>query len=231
MSSDYLKNLTPEQRRENYRIGRDRLAARIAAEELTANTPAEEPEDVSMNEISGAIGEPEAAPAEIVDPSDPFSLWLLTLEDDTKALFSEEELRASFEESWKKAQQERKAKKKRELTESALASSRSHLGLLPAEQLERMAVAKQNARPVKLMITLPPAQANGQPADVGLRVDGRLLRDGEVHYCTYGEAASLREMMYRAGQHELTFKGENIRYRSWLLGRSLGMQGMTYEGN
>lgn len=251
MAGDYLKNLTPEQRREHAIKAAATRARNKAEREAAAATRArnkaakeavmplieEEPEDFSMNEISGSIGEPEPPAPEIADPGDPFSVWLLTLEDDTRALFTDEELRASFEENWKKAKQEQRAKRKKEIADSALAASRANLGLLPAEQLERMKVARQNARIGKFVVSLPPAQSNGQPADIGLRIDGKVLRDGDTIVCTYGEAASYRDIQYRAGQLELSFKGENIRYRAWLLGRSLGVQtggfnsSMTYEGN
>lgn len=180
-------------------------------------------EDVSLPASQPAMIEEEPTPAPPKgDPTDPYNIWLMVLEPDTRALFSDKELRELFEEQRAKAAAERKTRRKKEITDLALSTARSDLGLLPAQKVEQMRVAQQNAKRVSMIVSLPPAQENGAPADVGLRVDGNVIENGKRHFCTYGEAASLREMLYRAGQHELLFKGQNLRYRAYLLGQAMG---------
>ena len=174
----------------------------------------------------GANGEPDegflSEPA--ADPSDPFQVWLLALDPDTKSLFSLEELQSEFLTYWEKAKEEQKEKKRKAARDLALSTARSHLGLLPKQTVESLRVAQQNAKPVSMMIELPPAMDDGNPSDVGLRIDGKVIEHGKRWYGTYGEAASIREMLYRLGQHELLFKGVGTKYRSWMMNRAIGNQ-------
>jgi hypothetical protein len=201
---------------------------RLAREQKQREVEAalEEREDVSLELGYGSAAETEVAvnpSLTVADPADPpYAMWLMALEPDTREMFTEAELKATFAEVWEKAKAEKRNRRKKEIADLALSTSRSSLGLLPAQTAEALRVTRQNARPVSMMIELPPAQADGQPADIGLRVNGQVIPHGRRHYCTYGEAASLREMLYRAGQHELIFKGEGIRYRSWMMGRAMG---------
>lgn len=181
-------------------------------------------EDVSLPTTPRMQDEPEAVPNAVPngDPADPYNLWLMVLEPDTRELFSEAELRELFEEQRARAAAEKKTRRKKEISELALSTARSDLGLLPAQKIEQMRVAQLNAKKVSMVVQMPPAQDNGGPADVGLRIDGRIIENGKRHFCTYGEAASIREMLYRHGQHELMFKGQNLRYRAYLLGQAMG---------
>jgi hypothetical protein len=217
------------------------LAAKMAAarrakreERLQEAAARADHEDVSLPAGYGStveLEEPEVSPPALPDPSDPYTIWLLTLDRETREMFSEDELRADFAVSWKKAQEEKKTKKKKELQDLALQTARSQQGLLPAQTVEALRVTRQNNRPVSMMIAMPPAQDNGAPADVGLRVDGRVIENGKRWFGTYGEACSLREMLYRHGQHELLFKGQNIRYRSYLMGQAMGSVNTQIDAN
>jgi hypothetical protein len=188
-------------------------------------------EDVSMPAAPAAIEEQEFVPAPVGDPADPYNQWLALLDADTRMMFSNRELRATFDEQKVKVDQEKRTRKRKEITELALSTARSMMGLLPEQKVEALRVSQQNAKPVSMVIKMPPAQDNGLPADIGLRVDGKVLLDGRRHYCTYGEAASLREMLYRHGQHELLFKGQNLRYRAYLLGQAMGSVNTQIEAN
>lgn len=180
-------------------------------------------EDVSLPSTQSTMTEPETVPVVPQgDPADPYNLWLTVLEPDTRELFSEAELRELFEEQRNRAAAEKKVRRRKEISELALSTARSDLGLLPAQKIEAMRVAALNAKKVSMIVQMPPAQDNGGPADVGLRVDGRVIENGRRHFCNYGEAASIREMLYRHGQHELLFKGQNLRYRAYLLGQAMG---------
>jgi hypothetical protein len=199
-----------------------RLAREQKQREAAADL--EEREDVSLELGYGsAVEEAAVNPSlTVADPADPYAMWLMALEPDTREMFTEAELKATFAEVWDKAKAEKRTRRKKQIADLALSTARGSLGLLPAQTAEALRVAQQNARPVSMMIELPPAQADGQPADIGLRVNGQVIPHGRRHFCTYGEAASLREMLYRTGQHELIFKGEGIRYRSWMMGRAMG---------
>jgi hypothetical protein len=217
------------------------LAARMAAarrekreERLREAAARQDVEDVSLptgyGSSMGELEEPVSPPA-LSDPSDPYTIWLLTLDRETREMFSDDELRADFDVAYKKAKEEKKAKKKKELQDLALQTSRSHQGLLPAQTVEALAVARQNNRRVSMMIAMPPAQDNGAPADVGLRVDGNVIENGKLVFCTYGEACSYREQLFRHGQHELQFKGQNIRYRAYLMGQAMGSVNTQIDAN
>jgi hypothetical protein len=191
-------------------------------------------EDVSLPTGYGSAVEleEEAHPLPPVsDPADPYAMWLLTLDRETREMFTAEELRATFDEYWARAQAEKKTKKKKEIADLALSTARSQMGLLPAQTVESLRVARQNAKPVSMMVQMPPAQDDGGPADIGLRVNGQVIPNGKRHFCTYGEAASLREMLYRHGQAELLFKGSNMRYRAYLLGQALGSVNTQIDAN
>ena len=211
------------------RINRERRMLQRELGELRAT----DAEDVSLPQGYGSVVEHDepgsASPRPARIPADPYDIWLLALDDETKEMFSEAELRETFAEYWKKAQAEKKTRRKKEIQDLALSTARSHLGLLPQQSVEALAVARQNAKPVSMMIQLPPSQDDGRPADLGLRVDGQLIPNGKRHYCTYGEAASLREQIYRISQMELQFKGQNTVFRSWLLGQAMGAQPMQID--
>lgn len=212
------------------------LRKEVAAARKAAQAPVEpldDLEDVSIPTTPQMQDEPEATPAPPItgDPADPYNIWLTVLEPDTRELFTEAELRELFEEQRAKAAAEKKTRRRKEISELALSTARSDLGLLPAQKLEAMRVAQLNAKKVSILVQLPPAQDDGGPADVGLRIDGGIIENGKRHYCTYAEAASIREMLYRHGQHELLFKGQNLRYRAYLMGQAMGSVAAQINAN
>jgi hypothetical protein len=226
---------------ERMRAGRVEALARKKAQQARRANESPPPindldldlEDVSLPVTPPVMVEiePEEAPAPAGDPTDPYNLYLATLDRETREMFSPKELRELFDDHWAQAQAEKKKRKKKEISEIALSTARSQMGLLPEQKLEALQVARQNKKPVVMLVQMPPAQDDGGPADIGLRVDGKLIANGTRHYCTYGEAASLREMLYRHGQHELLFKGQNLRYRAYLLGQAMGSVNTLIDTN
>lgn len=208
-------------------VERMRVARMEARARKNGKRPAEindlDIEDVSLPSAPpSVVDEEDTPPPPVGDPADPYNVWLGVLDSETRAIFSDAELRALFVEQRTKAEGEKRVRKKKEITELALSTARSQMGLLPAQKVEALRVQQQNKKPVVMLISMPPAQDDGGPADVGLRVNGDVIANGTRHHCTYGEAASLREMLYRHGQHELLFKGQNMRYRAYLLGQAMG---------
>lgn len=225
-------HMTPEMRKA---AGAKAAATRAANRQKKAAQA--EVEDVSFSfldaaEYGSAVEqeEPKSLPVPN-DPADPYELFLLSLDDDTRRLLSDTELRDIFNAQKQKAADERRAKLKKGAVELALNTARASEGLVAAETQEQIATKRQNARPVAITIQLPPAGDEGQIADVGLRIDGKILYHGTRHECTYGEAASLREIMYRAMEHELMFKGQKTRERQWLMGLAHGQYGRHIGGN
>lgn len=163
------------------------------------------------------------------DPDTAYQVWLAALTDETRELFSEAELKADFAELWAKAQEEQRTRRRKGARDLALSTARQHLGLLPEATVERLQTARLNATPVTMIVELPPAMDNGDPPDLGLRVNGRLIEHGKRWHGTYGEGASLREMLYRLGQHELIFKGQNTKYRAWMMARAFAQLGGSLE--
>lgn len=235
--------LTQEQK-DKMAAGRRRAALekRAASTAVSASPPEDQalplPDDVEDQSMPtglgyGSGGEPDEgfASEPVADPTDPFQVWLLALDADTKALFTLSELKQEFLTYWEKARQEQKERKKKLARDLALSTARSHLGLLPKQTVDSLRVAQLNAKPVSMMIELPPAMDDGRPPDVGLRIDGKIIEHGRRWHGTYGEAASIREMLYRLGQHELLFKGVGTKYRSWMMNRALGNQTIYINQN
>ncbi|HEX8782788.1 MAG TPA: hypothetical protein VF764_05425, partial [Steroidobacteraceae bacterium] len=116
-------------------------------------------EDVSIPTSQPAMTEmPDAPPPAKGDPTDPYNVWLMVLEPETREMFSELELRELFDEQRALAAAEKKARRKKEITALALSTARSDMGLLPAQRLEQMRVAQLNAKKVWMVPTMPPAQ-------------------------------------------------------------------------
>jgi len=153
---------------------------------------------------------------------DPFQLFLLSLDADTRELLDEGELRAIYAEQLAKALAEKKTLKKKAAIETALHTARMEAGLVPAATAEAMQTAKRNAEIVTAMIELPPAGEDGQVADIGLRIDQKVYLHGHRYEFSRAQWDSYREILYRAAQHELEFKGQNTRQRRYLLGMAMG---------
>lgn len=171
---------------------------------------------------STAFDDKEPTPSGSPDSVDPFQLFLVTLPADARELLSEDELRVIYNEQLAKALAEKKAGLKKTAAESALHAARMEAGLVPAATAEAMQTARRNAEIVSAVIELPPAGEDGQVADIGIRIDQKVYLHGHRYEFTRGQWDSYREILYRAAQHELEFKGQNTRQRRYLLGRAMG---------
>ena len=183
--------------------------------------PEAEPEDIGPDDIiSGKVAAPRAtlAPATV----DGFELFVAGLEAETREVMTEAELRAIYDAQLKTAMDERKAMRKKAATEQAAHAARMAAGLVSGDTIEAMETLRHNSRITSIAIELPPSGEQGEVCDIGLRIDGRIFLHGRRYDVTEGQAASMRENLYRIGDMEQTFKGQNKAYRAWLMGRAMG---------
>jgi hypothetical protein len=230
-----FKDWTPEQRREaraKAAATRSANATAKAARKTDRGTPlaaiAEEIVGEEVGLAAGLYGSAvehvgEEAPLSSVDPADPFQLFLVSIDAETRDLLGMEELGRIYAEQLAKALAEKRKTKRKAAEEAALNAARMEAGLVPAATVEAMAVAKRNAEIVTALIELPPAGEHGEIADIGLRIDGVVYLHGMRYQMTRAQWDSRREMLYRAAQHELEFQGQNMRRRRWMLGRAMGL--------
>jgi hypothetical protein len=157
-------------------------------------------------------------PAAAID----FDFFLASLDAETKTLLSDDELRKIYETQLAAALDEKRAARRRQAMDIANHAARMASGLVPADTQEAMETLKRNSRIVRIPIELPPSGEHGELPDIGLRIDQRVFLHGRTYEVTEAQAASMREMMYRVGEMELLFKGQNARQRRWLMGRAVG---------
>ena len=174
--------------------------------------------------VYGEILEPGPATHPDHSPTlnEPFQLFLFSLDAETKELLGIDELREIYAAQVAKAFAEKKASKKKSAADQAMHAARMEAGLVPMATREAMETARRNAELVRFTVELPPAGDQGEVPDIGLRIDQKVYLHGHTYTLPRAQYDSYREMIYRAGEHELTFKGQNRRQRQWLLGRALG---------
>lgn len=225
-----FKDLPPEKLEEMRAKG---LATRLAKKAKT-KAEADRRGDLDEREIDDA-GIDAPRPQEIVygeiaetetlsepDANDPFQLFLISLDAETKQQLSLDELRDIYAVQVAKALAEKKSQKKKAASELAANAARMEAGLVPMATREAMETTRRNNELVRFTVELPPAGDQGEVADIGLRIDQKVYLHGHTYTLTRAQYDTFREMLYRAGEHELTFKGQNRRQRQWLLGRALG---------
>jgi hypothetical protein len=231
-----FKDLPPEKLQEMRAKGlATRLAKKAQAEadrvSLAVNSrELDEPQADRRGDVEEVIPAPEivygeiaeSEPAAGLDANDPFSLFLISLDAETKELLSLDELRDIYAVQVAKALAEKKSAKKKAASELAAKAARMEAGLVPMATREAMETTRRNAELVRFTVELPPAGDRGEVADIGLRVDQKVFLHGHTYTLTRAQYDSFRDTLYRAGEHELTFKGQNRRQRQWLLGRALG---------
>jgi len=228
--------MTPEERAESYRqraSKRNETLARKKAAEFEGGQGAVNPlfateiDEASppIQYVYGEIEPPRSA-IEQGEPEPPkdtgFALFLLSLDAETRELLEESELREIYATQLAKAKAEKRAAKRGAAIEAALSSARMSEGMVPAEARAALELMRFNQQPMRLKIQLPPADENGNVADIGLRIDQRVLLDGHTIPCTRAEFDSWREMLYRASQHELEFLGMSKRRRAFFMNQRLG---------
>lgn len=213
-----FKDLTPEQRK---------MAAEKSAATRRAKREAKKIENLAV--VSREWGEPEANevleehfPEPELDINDPFDIFVRGLAASTKETLGLDELRAIYNANAAKAEAEKKAVAKKVAAEDALQVARMAAGLIPQSTQAEMETRRRNSELVRWTCELPPSGDQGEIPDEGVRIDGKLFRHGSVHTLSRAQYDSYREIIYRASEHELTFKGQNSRQRKWMLGRALG---------
>jgi hypothetical protein len=227
-----FKDWTPEKRKAAQLKAAATRAATKASPKTDKGTPlAAVAHDVVGEEVGlaadpfgSAVERDDAdAPPSSIDLADPFQLFLVGIDAETRQLLGEEELGRIYADQLAKAMAEKRKVKRKAAEEAALNAARMEAGLVPAATVEAMAVAKRNAEIVTALIELPPAGEHGEVADIGLRVDGVIYLHGHRYQMTRAQWDSRRDDLYRAAQHELEFQGQNLRRRRWMLGRAMGM--------
>jgi hypothetical protein len=186
--------------------------------------PAAEPvaEDIGPEDyISGKVAAPRSTVAQSA-AVDGFEFFRAQLDPAVREDMTEAELRAIYEAQLKDALAERKALRKKAATAQAAHAARMAAGLVSTDAVEAMETLRHNSQITSLQIELPPSGEQGEVCDIGLRIDGRIYLHGRRYDLTEAQAASMRETLYRIGDMEQTFKGQNKAYRAWLMGRAMG---------
>jgi hypothetical protein len=173
-------------------------------------TPAVAAEDIPVMPRLGmeGVAEIEPEPVAIADePTDPFERFLAAQDEETRLLLSDIELRVIFEEETRKARAAQKEQAKQAAKARAARHAKADAGLITEADVAAAALAERNARKVRYTPELPQL-SNGEPIDVGLRINGAILFDRQERTVTVGEYESQREILYRSMTAELDFEGK-----------------------
>lgn len=193
------------------RKAREAARQAAAAQEMEIEEVFEAPAVATGGEYAAST-EPEVASAP--QPMTPFDHFLASLDAETRDLFTEDELRETFEAQQKKAREERRMLAKKALTDKALISARIVEGVVPAETADMIRWRERMSEIVPITIDLP------EMGDIGLRVDQTIYLHGVTYHVTRAQAESMRSAMYQAQQNELLFEGKDRRH--WLRRRARG---------
>jgi hypothetical protein len=233
MAEKQKRVLTEEQKQ----VMRDNLARAREAKQAAKATAAED-EGLNLPPQEIEMGEPVEIEEEADDtaqaedgPPSPFSLFLASLDDETRELIPEAELAAMFRAQEVKEEQRRRAERLDRARARALETAQIAVGAIPGQVAAVMALQRQNAEMVTGTIELPPSGDQGEIPDIGLRIDQKVYLHGRRYPFTRAQWDSMREIMYRAGESELLFKGQNKRQRGWIMGRATGATNAHIELN
>jgi hypothetical protein len=215
-----MKDWTPEQRAAAVEKTKATKAARKAERLARANEEEVLPQEIVYGDPPAP--EREGQPIDMDYTVDPFELFLISLGPETREMIGDDELKEIYAAQVAKAFAEKKAAKKKAASEVAAYAARMEAGLVPAATREAMEVAKANAKLERVTVEMPPAGDQGEVSDIGLRIDQKVYLHGHTYTLTHAQAASFREILYRTGEMELLFKGQNRRQRQWIMGRTIG---------
>lgn len=242
---------TPEERTEAAEKARAAHAEKKAkADALRAARDAEDAEIAEQEAAQELPPPPVMAPVmagedygmsapELVDPPPPnapppseataFDIYMASLSEETRELLSVEELRGDFDAAVKQTKDERRKELRKAAAAKALHHAKANAGLMPKEKLEQLAWQERMNQKVRFRVMLPflAGADSGRIGDEGLRIDGKMFQHGQEAEMTMGEYLSVREMIWRLGQHELDFKGEG---RLSSLRRMLESRGFDEHG-
>lgn len=168
---------------------------------------------------------------EAPEGNDAYALFLASIDEDTKELLGEDELRKIFADHERKAREEKRAKAREAVASKALHAARMKEGLVPAAAHDELLRLQRMNELVEAEINLPPADENGAAGDIGLRIDQKIFLNGWKYTLTRGQWDSYREMLYRNAEAELVFQGKSKRQRQWLLNPAAGSVARHIELN
>lgn len=206
-------------------VARERALARRAAPAL------EDAENFAPPQPApgGVVIEPET-PEAIEDDRDPaFARFVDGLDAETRDMFSIDEISDIFAQQKLKADAEKKAARKKALTEKALHGARIEAGLVPTSSRDERERQDRMAEMVTLRIDLPDEGA-GVHGQKGIYIDQMIYVDGVTYTVPRANADTLREIMYRAWQHESQFQGKSRTYYNRQRGRYEGPGGYAEGG-
>jgi hypothetical protein len=204
-----MAELTEEQKQ----VRRDNLAKARAARSKRA--AAEESFPAPVVAVGGEIEEvveDEAEPVEV----DEFGRFLAALDDETRELLTDGELRDIFEQQQAKAKAERKVALKKAATERAARHARIESGLMTPADEAAAALRDRMAEMVRFTVDLP------ELGDYGLRIDQQVFLHGFTYTVTRAQYDSFREMVWRNQQSELEFEGRSRGH--WLRRQARGLE-------
>lgn len=167
----------------------------------------------------------ESFPPQIIEAPEPdnaYALFLASIDEDTRDLLGEDELRKIFADHERKAREEKRARAREAVASKALHAARMKEGLVPAAAHDELMRLQRMNELVEAEINLPPADENGGAGDIGLRIDQRIFLNGRKYTLTRGQWDSYREILYRNAEAELVFQGKSKRQRQWLLNPAAG---------
>jgi len=151
-----------------------------------------------------------------------FQLFFASLDSETRELLTVAELREIYASQLKKKQEERRAEKRRAAVDQAAQAAMVAEGMIPADAQAAIEVMRRNSERMRLKIQLPPADEQGNVADIGLRIDHKVYLDGHTYELSRAQFDSYREILYRSAMHELEFLGMNRRRRSFFVNQRMG---------
>lgn len=222
--------LTEEQkvvRREALARGRATAAAnrKAAAEAAAAAEEAEHfppPQPAPGGIVEPVESPPMDEPQEDRDPA--FSRFLAGLDDDTREMFSIDEIAEIYAQQKLKADAEKKAARKKALTEKALHGARIDAGLVPTSSRDESERQGRMAEMVTWRVDLPDEGA-GVHGQKGIYIDQMIYVDGVTYTTPRAVFETCRDIMYRSWQHESQFQGKSRTYYNRQRGRFEGPGG------
>jgi hypothetical protein len=208
---------------EEKQVARERSLARRAAAPVAAEVENFAPPQPAPG---GVVIEPEIPEAvELDDGRDPaFARFVDGLDTETRAMFSIDEIGEIFAQQKLKAEAEKKAARKKALTEKALHGARIEAGLVPTSSQDERERQDRMAEMVTWRVDLPDEGA-GINGLKGIGIDQMIYVDGTTYTTTRAVFETCRDIMYRSWQHESQFQGRSRTYYNRQRGRYEGPGG------
>lgn len=171
--------------------------------------PAEPAPHMALTQYEDDLPDPAAEPAP-EEPATPFEVYVASLSDDTRELFTLDELQEEFEKAAIIAKAERRKQAKAAAAARALQHARAAEGLESPTEVANKALREKMTQMVRVKIQMPfmAGADNGSVVDDGVTIDGTKYLHGQEYTMPMGRALDIRAMLFNLHQHELTFEGK-----------------------